>query len=78
MASYFKRKATVNTPILNSDDVIEIMIDTVCDQAGLRDYRGNFRVALQSLVRLARAEQLLEMQRDFNTMTTFHPSRSEN
>lgn len=63
---------------LNSDDVIEIMVDTVCEQAGLQHYRANLRQALQSLVRLSRAEQLLEMQHDFNTLTGFDAVRLKN
>lgn len=68
----------MNTSKLNSDDVIEILIDTVCEQAGLPNYRVNFRQALQGLVRLGRAEQLLEMQLDFNTLTVFDAVRSKN
>lgn len=59
----------MNTPTLNSHDVIEIMLDTIGDHGAAPTYRASLRGALQSLVRLARAEQLLEMQRDFNTMT---------
>ena len=68
----------MNISKLNSDDVIEMMIDTVCDQSGLVNFRVNFRQALQGLVRLARAEQLLEMQLDFNTLTVFDAVRSKN
>ena len=60
----------MNTPTLSSDDVIEIMLDTIGNHSAVPTYRTSLRSALQSLVRLARAEQLLEMQRDFNTMTS--------
>lgn len=62
--------------LLNSDDVIEIMIDASFDQHGSDAYSARYRAALRSLVRLARAEQLLEMQRDFNQLTGFCDSRS--
>ena len=66
----------MSTPILNSEDVIEIMIDAVFEKAKSLQYRDNYREALHSLVRLARAEQLLEMQRDFIKMTEFCDTRS--
>jgi hypothetical protein len=64
-------------PLLSSDDVIEIMIDTVFEEAKSLQYRDKYREALHSLVRLARAEQLLEMQRDFVRMTEFCDTRSQ-
>lgn len=67
----------MSTPILNSDDVIEIMIDAVFEEAKSLQHRDNYREALHSLVRLARAEQLLEMQRDFIKMTQFCDTRSK-
>ena len=67
----------MTTPLLNSDDVIEIMIDTVFEEAKSLHYRDNYREALHSLVRLARAEQLLEMQRDFVKLTEFADTRSQ-
>lgn len=71
------RKVIMDTPLLNSHDVIEIMIDTVFDEVKSLAYRDSYREALLSLVRLARAEQLLEMQRDFVQMTEFCDTRSK-
>lgn len=63
-------------PLLNSDDVIEIMVDTMFEEAMSMQYCDKYREALHSLVRLARAEYLLEMQRDFVKMTEFCDTRS--
>jgi hypothetical protein len=67
----------MTTPLLNSDDVIEIMVDAVFEEAKSLYYLDSYREALHSLVRLARAEQLLEMQRDFIKMTEFCDTRSQ-
>ena len=66
----------MSTQLLNSNDVIEIMTGVTYEQNNSDAYRKRYREALQSLVRLARAEQMLEMQRDFNKMTQFCDSRS--
>ena len=64
------------TKIVNSDDVIEIMIEVAFDKNNSSLYREGYREALHSLVRLARAEQLLDMQRDFNKLTDCCDTRS--
>ena len=65
----------MTTKLLNSDDVIEVMIGVSYEQNSSNAYSTRYREALHSLVRLARAEQLLEMQRDFNAMTQFGATR---
>ena len=57
---------------LTSADVIEIMVGVTFDQNNSAAYRTRYREALRSLVRLVRAEQMLEMQRDFNQLTQFY------
>lgn len=53
-----------------SDEVIEAMVDAMCGTIVSADHKQAYREALQGLVRLAQAEQLLSMQMDFNSMTT--------
>jgi hypothetical protein len=62
--------------VLSSIDVIEVMTGVACDQNNSEAYRIRYREALRSLVRLARAEQMLEIQRDFNQLTQFCDTRS--
>lgn len=51
------------------DKIIDAMTDVVVgEDAGERE-RRIYRESLQALVRLARAEQLLEIQLDFNALT---------
>ena len=66
----------MTTKLLNSDDVIEIMISVSYKQTSSDAYSTRYGEALRSLVLLARAEQLLEMQRDFNSLTQFGDTRS--
>ncbi|GAA4034275.1 hypothetical protein [Actimicrobium antarcticum] len=66
----------MTTKLLNSFDVIEIMVAVAHDQNNSEPYRARYREALNSLVRLVRAEQMLEMQRDFNKLTQFSDTRS--
>jgi hypothetical protein len=75
-ASHLERALFMTTKILNSDDVIEIMIEVAFDKNNSSVFRDGYREALHSLVRLARAEQLLDMQRDFNKMTACCDTRS--
>jgi hypothetical protein len=56
--------------LIYSDDVIEAMVDAICGYQGSEHDRNVYREALRGLVRLAKAEQLLSMQLDFNTLTT--------
>lgn len=64
------------TKLLNSSDVIEVMVAVVHDQIDTEPCRARYREALNSLVRLVRAEQMLELQRDFNKLTQFCDTRS--
>ncbi|EGF32880.1 hypothetical protein QN362_16345 [Actimicrobium sp. CCC2.4] len=66
----------MTTKLLNSSDVIDIMVAVVHDQIDTDPCRARYREALNSLVRLVRAEQMLEMQRDFNKLTQFCDTRS--
>lgn len=55
-----------------SNDVINRLTEAVLGADALNaseQYKAAYRASLQALVRLAKAEQLLEMQRDFNTLT---------
>lgn len=56
-------------PLIYSDDVIEAMVDAMCDGKVSPFDKDVYREALRGLVRLGQAEQLLSMQIDFNTMT---------
>ncbi|MEC5216870.1 hypothetical protein RCH09_001824 [Actimicrobium sp. GrIS 1.19] len=66
----------MTTKVLTSSEVIDIMVDVVQDASSSEGYRSKYREALHSLVRLVRAEQLLEMQLDFNKLTQFSDTRS--
>jgi hypothetical protein len=66
----------MTTQLLNSSDVIDIMVSVVHAQIDTEPGRVRYREALNSLVRLARAEQMLELQRDFNKLTQFCDTRS--
>jgi hypothetical protein len=66
----------MTTQLLNSSDVIDIMVSVVHAQIDTESGRVRYREALNSLVRLARAEQMLELQRDFNKLTQFCDTRS--
>ncbi|MDO8301120.1 hypothetical protein [Lacisediminimonas sp.] len=57
-------------PALGSDDVIECLVEAISRPGAANTERNLLREALQSLVRLAQAEQLLRMQLDFNQLTT--------
>lgn len=56
----------------HSSEVIEEMIDAMCGAHASGEEREAYREALQGLVRLAQAEQLLSMQLDFHTLTSGH------
>ncbi len=56
-------------PVLCSDDVIESLVEAI-SRCGVHNAdRALYRDALQGLVRLAQAEQLLRMQLDFDQLT---------
>lgn len=56
-----------------SEDVIDVMVNTMCRGTGETLDRNLYRQALQGLVRLAQAEQLLAMQMDFDALTKGPP-----
>ncbi|MFT5532701.1 MAG: hypothetical protein ACI8WM_000104 [Burkholderiaceae bacterium] len=66
----------MSAKLLNSSDVIDLMVAVVHDQIDTESCRMHYREALNSLVRLVRAEQMLELQRDFNKLTQFCDTRS--
>lgn len=56
-------------PALRSDDVIERLVEAISRGGAPNADRALYRDALQGLVRLAQAEQLLRMQLDFDQLT---------
>jgi hypothetical protein len=56
--------------LVYSDDVIEAMVDAMCNAKVSQRDKDIYREALRGLVRLGQAEQLLSMQLDFNNLTT--------
>ncbi len=65
-----------------SNDVIDILTEALMGAGALNaseQHKASYRASLQALVRLAKAEQLLEMQHDFNTLTgvEYSGTRSE-
>lgn len=56
----------------HSSEVIEEMIGAMCGVHASGEEKDAYREALQGLVRLAQAEQLLSMQLDFHTLTSGH------
>jgi hypothetical protein len=57
--------------LVYSDDVIEAMVDAMCSAKASQRDKDIYREALRGLVRLGQAEQLLSMQLDFNSLTSF-------
>jgi hypothetical protein len=55
---------------VHSTEIIEEMIDAMCSMQASDEEKELYREALQGLVRLAQAEQLLSMQLDFHTLNT--------
>jgi hypothetical protein len=57
----------------SSDDVIEAMVDAMFGSGAAEYDRNIYREALQGLVHLAQAEQLLAMQLDSNSAASGFP-----
>lgn len=57
--------------LIYSNEVIEAMVDAMCGSHASDLDRDVYRQALHGLVRLGQAEQLLNMQLDFDRLT--HP-----
>lgn len=57
-------------PPVYSTELIEDLVNAICASEASQEDKHIFREALQGLVRLAQAEQLLSIQLDFHTMTT--------
>ncbi|MDB5762922.1 MAG: hypothetical protein JWQ21_1917 [Herminiimonas sp.] len=55
--------------LIYSDDVIEAMVEAMCSAKASQYDKNIYREALRGLVRLGQAEQLLNMQLDFNSLT---------
>ena len=53
-----------------STELIEELVEVICTSEASQHDKHIFREALQGLVRLAQAEQLLTMQLDFDAMTS--------
>jgi hypothetical protein len=56
-------------PLFCSEDVIEVMVETMCGATVSGYDKEIYREALRGLVRLAQAEQILSIQLDFNNLT---------
>ena len=50
---------------MKTEAAVENLVDAFCKLSN-PEYKDLYTTALQSIVRMAKAEQLLEMQRDFN------------
>lgn len=59
----------MNQPALTSDDVIDALVDAMSQPGARAVDEQVLKQALQGLVRLAQAEQLLRMQLDFDHAT---------
>jgi hypothetical protein len=61
---------------LNTDEVINNMVDAVCGQGATARERHMYRETLRNLVRLAKAEQMAEMRVNVEKLTAFTETRT--
>lgn len=61
---------------LNTNEVINNMVDAVCGQGATSRERHMYRETLRNLVRLAKAEQMAEMRVNVEKLTSFTETRT--